>query len=54
MMQPQTAEEVAAAIARLIEHPQAEIYTNPASSELVRHYYADVGAFEARALAKAP
>ena len=53
MMQPQTAEEVAGAIAGLVEHPQAEIYTNPASPELVRHYYADVGAFEAQALAKA-
>ena len=52
-MQPQTAEEVAAAIARLVERPEAEIYTNPASPELVRHYYADVGAFEARIFAKA-
>ncbi|HTG35871.1 MAG TPA: SDR family oxidoreductase [Thermoanaerobaculia bacterium] len=52
-MQPQTAEEVAAAIARLIERPEAEIYTNPASPELVRRYYADVGAFEARTLARA-
>jgi short-subunit dehydrogenase len=53
MMQPQTAEEVAAAIAGLIGHPQAEIYTNPASPELVRRYYADVGAFEAQAAARA-
>lgn len=43
---PQTAEEVAAAIAGLIEHPQAEIYTNPALAELVHRYYADVEAFE--------
>ena len=54
MMQPQTAEEVAAAIARLIAQPEAEIYTNPASPELVRRYYADVGAFEAQILGKAP
>jgi short-subunit dehydrogenase len=52
-MQPQTAGEVAAAIAGLIERPEAEIYTNPASPELVRRYYADVGAFEAQILAKA-
>src|SRR5437762_2803158 len=30
-MQPQTAEEVASAIAGVIEHPVAELYTNPAS-----------------------
>ena len=53
MMQPQTAEEVAAAIAGLIAQPEAEIYTNPASPELVRRYYADVGAFEAQILGKA-
>jgi short-subunit dehydrogenase len=52
-MQPQTAEEVAAAIAGLIERPEAEIYTNPASPELARRYYADVGAFEARILVRA-
>jgi NADP-dependent 3-hydroxy acid dehydrogenase YdfG len=46
-MKPQTAEEVAEAIANLIEHPAAEIYTNPASSPLARRYYEDVGAFEA-------
>jgi NAD(P)-dependent dehydrogenase (short-subunit alcohol dehydrogenase family) len=46
-MQPQTAEEVAAAIANLIEHPAPELYTNPASPEIARRYYADIGAFEA-------
>jgi NAD(P)-dependent dehydrogenase (short-subunit alcohol dehydrogenase family) len=46
-MQPQTVDEVAAAIVHLIEHPVPEIYTNPASPELVRRYYEDVGAFEA-------
>jgi NADP-dependent 3-hydroxy acid dehydrogenase YdfG len=50
-MQPQTAEEVATIIARLIEHPVPEVYTNPASPELARRYYADVGAFEANAAA---
>jgi NADP-dependent 3-hydroxy acid dehydrogenase YdfG len=50
-MQPQTAEEVATIITRLIEHPVPEVYTNPASPELARRYYADVGAFEANAAA---
>lgn len=47
-MKPQTAEEVAAAIVKLIEEPVAEIYTNPASPEIARRYYEDIGAFEAR------
>ena len=42
----QSADEVAAQVASLIDHPVAELYTNPASSELARQYYADVGAFE--------
>lgn len=42
----QTAEEVAAVIAELIEHPVAEVYTNPASAEIARRYYEDVEAFE--------
>ncbi len=45
---PQTAEEAAAAIARLIEHPVAEIYTNPAQAPLVLKYFQDVGAFESQ------
>ncbi len=45
-MKPQTADEVASAVAHLIEHPVAEIYTNPASAELARRYFEDVGAFE--------
>jgi NAD(P)-dependent dehydrogenase (short-subunit alcohol dehydrogenase family) len=45
--QPQTAQEVASAIAGVIEHPMAEIYTNPASAEMARRYFEDVGAFEA-------
>ncbi len=44
---PQTAEEVAAAIAEVIEHPVAEVYTNPASPAMARRYFEDVGAFEA-------
>jgi NADP-dependent 3-hydroxy acid dehydrogenase YdfG len=46
-MKPQTAEEVAAAIADLLDHPVPELYTNPASPEIARRYYADVAAFEA-------
>lgn len=42
----QTAEEVAALIARLIEQPAPELYTNPAQPEMMRRYYEDVGAFE--------
>jgi NADP-dependent 3-hydroxy acid dehydrogenase YdfG len=45
----QTAEEVAQAMADLIEHPVAEIYTNPALKQTVQEYFADVGAFEERA-----
>lgn len=45
-MKPQTAEEVAAAIVNLIDHPVAELYTNPASPAIVLRYYEDVGAFE--------
>jgi len=44
----QTASEAAAAIAALIEHPVAEIYTNSANTpELVQRYFADPAAFEA-------
>jgi len=45
-MKPQSAEEVAAAIASVIEHPVAEMYTNPASAPIARRYFEDVDAFE--------
>ncbi|MEP7325359.1 MAG: SDR family oxidoreductase [Gemmatimonadota bacterium] len=45
-IQPQTADEVAAAIVALIDTPQAEIYTNPAQREMVQRYFADVAKFE--------
>jgi short-subunit dehydrogenase len=45
-MNTQTPEEVAAKIADLIHNPVPELYTNPASGEIVRRYYADVAAFE--------
>lgn len=44
----QTPEEVAVRIAELIRNPVPEIYTNPASPELARAYYADIAAFEDR------
>jgi short-subunit dehydrogenase len=44
----QTPEEVAAVIVELIRHPLSEVYTNPASAEMVTQYYQDVAAFEAR------
>ena len=43
---PQTPEQAAAAIVELIDHPRAEIYTNPGQSEMVARYYSDVAAFE--------
>ena len=43
---PQTPEQAAAAIVELIDHPRAEIYTNPGQSEMVARYFADVAAFE--------
>jgi len=43
-MTPQTAEEVADAVAELIEHPRAEIYTNPASAEMARRWFEGLGA----------
>jgi short-subunit dehydrogenase len=46
-LKPQSAEDVASAIANLIENPVPEIYTNPALAGIVRRYYDDVGAFEA-------
>ena len=43
---PQTPEQTAAAIVELIDHPRAEIYTNPGQSEMVARYFTDVAAFE--------
>jgi NAD(P)-dependent dehydrogenase (short-subunit alcohol dehydrogenase family) len=47
-MLPQTAEEVADVLARVIREPVAEVYTNPASADVVRQFYADPGAFVAQ------
>ena len=43
----QSVEFVADLVARAIEEPTAEIYTNPASAEMARRYFADVTGFEA-------
>jgi short-subunit dehydrogenase len=45
----QTVEQVADVVAGVIANPVAEVYTNPASAEMARRYFADVGAFEAQA-----
>ncbi|HEY2164366.1 MAG TPA: SDR family NAD(P)-dependent oxidoreductase, partial [Gemmatimonadaceae bacterium] len=47
----QSVEDVADVFARVIEDPVAEVYTNPRSGDMVRDYYDDVEAFEARGIA---
>jgi NADP-dependent 3-hydroxy acid dehydrogenase YdfG len=47
-MKPQTPQEAADVMMDLIRNPKPEVYTNPASAETVRAYYADVAAFEDR------
>jgi short-subunit dehydrogenase len=47
-MMAQTPEDVASRIADVIRNPVAEVYTNPASADLARAYFADVAGFEAR------
>ncbi|HET9984361.1 MAG TPA: SDR family oxidoreductase [Longimicrobiales bacterium] len=42
----QTPEEVASRMADLIEHPRAELFTNPAQPDIARRYYQDIAAFE--------
>lgn len=46
IMQPQTAEEAAAAIATLLDNPRPELYTNPALEEIARQYSLDKISFE--------
>jgi NADP-dependent 3-hydroxy acid dehydrogenase YdfG len=43
-----SAQEVADAIAGLLEHPVPELYVPAEAAETVKQYYQDVGAFEAR------
>ena len=45
-MRPQSVEEAVASIVELVEHPKAELYTNPASQKIARAYFDDVEAFE--------
>jgi short-subunit dehydrogenase len=42
----QSVEAVADVVAQTIDHPVAEVYTNPASADMVRRYFADVEGFE--------
>ncbi len=46
--QVQNVEDVADIIARVVDTPVAEVYTNPASPAMARKYFEDVGAFEAQ------
>lgn len=46
-MQPQTPQQVATIVADVLDHPVAEIYTNPASRGIAQRYFEDVGKFEA-------
>ena len=49
----QSVDEAAAAIVQAIEHPVAEVYTNPGhAAPLVQKYFQDVGAFEREAAAR--
>jgi short-subunit dehydrogenase len=48
-MRPQTAEEVAAIVADVIDQPVPEIYTNPVSHTVAARYIADVALFESEA-----
>jgi NADP-dependent 3-hydroxy acid dehydrogenase YdfG len=40
------AEQVVKAIEQVIDHPVAEVYTNPSSAILAQRYYQDIPAFE--------
>jgi short-subunit dehydrogenase len=44
----QKVEDVADIIAKAIENPVPELYTNPASAGMAQKYFADVGAYEAQ------
>ena len=48
-MKPQTADEVAAIVAEVIDQPVPEVYTNPASHAVAARYVADVALFESEA-----
>jgi short-subunit dehydrogenase len=46
----QKVEDVAEIIARAVENPVAEVYTNPASAKMAQQYFADVEAYEAQGI----
>jgi short-subunit dehydrogenase len=50
----QKVEDVADIIAKAIDNPVAEVYTNPASAGMAQKYFADVGAFEAQGVTWGP
>ncbi len=50
-MEMQSPEEVVQVIECVIDEPAADVYTNPASADLVQHYYRDLLAFEGELLA---
>lgn len=53
MSEAQSVEEAVAAIVAAIDHPVAEIYTNPGyAAPVVQRYFQDVGAFEREAAAR--
>ena len=45
-MEMQSPEDVVQVIERVIDDPVADVYTNPASADLVQRYYRDIVAFE--------
>jgi NAD(P)-dependent dehydrogenase (short-subunit alcohol dehydrogenase family) len=47
-VQPQSVAEVVDVMARVIDEPRAEVFTNPAAADVVQRYVKDVGAFEAQ------
>jgi NAD(P)-dependent dehydrogenase (short-subunit alcohol dehydrogenase family) len=49
----QPLDEAVAAIVEAIDHPVAEIYTNPRHAAVVQSYFQDVGAFERGAASRA-
>jgi short-subunit dehydrogenase len=42
----QTPEQTAAAIADVIDHPKAEVFTNPGQEQMLLKYFADIDSFE--------
>jgi hypothetical protein len=45
----QTVEQVADVVARTLDNPVAEVYTNPSLAEMARRYFNDVESFETSA-----